>query len=91
MLRDCQPAKGEDGLFTIKDVENGLTGSSSLDDVTLVKHIPFHVTSKCKVRDSWNMAYCPYNYGEVSTFHLNSRTFILVVYFDKSDYCFQRS
>lgn len=66
LLRDCQPAKDEDGLFTVKDVENGLTGSSSQDDVTLVKNIPFHVTSQCKARDSWNMAYCPYNYGEVS-------------------------
>lgn len=65
LLRDCQPAKDEDGLFTVKDVENGLTGSSSQDDVTLVKNIPFHVTSQCKVRDSWNMAYCPYNYGEI--------------------------
>lgn len=78
--------KGEDGLFIIKDIENGLIGSLFLDDVILVKNIFFYVISKCKVRDLWNMVYCFYNYGEVSIFYLNW-IFILVVYFDKLDYC----
>lgn len=47
--------KGEDGLFIIKDIENGLIGSLFLDDVILVKNIFFYVISKCKVRDLWNM------------------------------------
>ncbi|XP_061186958.1 cell migration-inducing and hyaluronan-binding protein-like [Saccostrea echinata] len=58
-----------DAMFSLKDIGNDLTGSSGPNDVTLVLNIPFHVTGQCKVRNSWNIAYCPYNYGEIQAIY----------------------
>uniref|UniRef100_K1PJF5 Transmembrane protein 2 n=1 Tax=Magallana gigas TaxID=29159 RepID=K1PJF5_MAGGI len=73
LFRECQSESSttantereEDSLFMLKDIGNGLTGHSTTKSVTLVKNTPFLVTSQCRVRDSWNVAYCPYNYGEI--------------------------
>ncbi|XP_022330330.2 cell surface hyaluronidase CEMIP2-like [Crassostrea virginica] len=64
LFRDCNTPNEGDGLFTLKDINNGLIGSTG-SQVTLVQNSAFQVTGQCKVRDNWNAAYCPYNYGEI--------------------------
>ncbi|XP_062576125.1 protein DDB_G0287365-like [Saccostrea cucullata] len=68
-LDTCETSEDIDAMFSVKDVGNGLTESTGPNDVTLVVNIPFHVTSQCKVRESWNMAYCPYNFGEIQAIY----------------------
>jgi len=52
-------------MRTMYDVDGTITGMGVAS--TVVKYIPFHVTSSCTTRDSWqDLAICPYRYGQVS-------------------------
>ncbi|XP_062611584.1 protein DDB_G0287365-like [Saccostrea cucullata] len=60
--RNCDE---REAMFTLKDVGNSLTQEQGTSDMTLVTNHPFHTTGECKLRNSWDMAYCPYNYGGI--------------------------
>ncbi|XP_034311599.2 inactive cell surface hyaluronidase CEMIP2 [Magallana gigas] len=66
----------KDSIFALRDMRQAV----SAGDVTIVTNKPFLLTDKCKVRSSWNAAYCPYTYGEVFVSYTDRLTIDMSVY-----------